>query len=99
MKVDEYIVKVFDFAQMLLAYDGAISLFHSNDLKFLKEVKFYLECYGFQIWMKWVTENSLPLTSSEDPFFKVPPESIKLYLYIFSFQLCLKYVFNFVDFL
>jgi hypothetical protein len=47
MKVDEYIVGVFDFAQMFLAYDGAILLFHLDDLKVSKEVKSYLEHYGF----------------------------------------------------
>jgi hypothetical protein len=47
MKVDEYIVGVFDFADMFLAFDGAILLFHRNDLRFFKEVKFYLKSYGF----------------------------------------------------
>jgi hypothetical protein len=46
-KVDEYIVKVFDFAQIFLAYDGAILLFHFDEFKVLKEVKFYLERYDF----------------------------------------------------
>jgi hypothetical protein len=44
-KVDECIVKIFDFARMFLASDGAILLFHSNDLKVLKEVKSYLKSY------------------------------------------------------
>jgi hypothetical protein len=46
-KVNEYVVGVFDFAHMLLAFDGAILLFHPNDLKVLKEVKSYLENCGF----------------------------------------------------
>ncbi len=46
-KVNEYIVRVFDFAQMFLAFDGAILLFHPVDLKVFKEVKFDLESYGF----------------------------------------------------
>jgi hypothetical protein len=52
---------------------GAILLFHLNDLKVFKEVKSYMENYGFHIWMKWPVVNSLPLTSNEDPSFKVPP--------------------------
>jgi len=68
---------------MFLASNEAILLFHPNDLKILKEIKSYLENYGFQIWMKWAMVNSLPLTSSKDPFFKVPFQSIKLYLYFF----------------
>jgi hypothetical protein len=31
-KVDEYIVGVFDFAQMFLASNGAVLLFHLDDL-------------------------------------------------------------------
>jgi hypothetical protein len=46
-KVDEYIVSVFDFAQRFLAFDGVVLLFHSEDLKVLKEVKSYLGNYGF----------------------------------------------------
>ncbi len=33
MKVDEYIVGVFDFAHMFLAFDGVVLLFHRDDLK------------------------------------------------------------------
>ncbi len=46
-KVDEYIVGVFDFAHIFLASYGAILLLHPNDLGVLKEVKSYLESYGF----------------------------------------------------
>jgi hypothetical protein len=61
MKVDEYITRVFDFAHMFLASNGVVLLFHPDDLKVLKEVKSYLESYGFLIRMKWVVVNSLPL--------------------------------------
>ncbi len=70
-----------------LASYGAILFFHSNDLRVLKEVKSYLESYGFQIWMKWVVANSLPLMNNEVPSLKVPSRSIKLYLHFSSFQL------------
>ncbi len=46
MKVDEYIARVVDFAQMFLAFDGVVLLFHPNDFRVL-EVKSYLESYGF----------------------------------------------------
>ncbi len=46
-KVNEYIIGVFDFAHMFLTSDCAILLFQSNDFKVLKEVKSYLESYGF----------------------------------------------------
>jgi hypothetical protein len=45
--VSEYIVVVFDFVENFLASNGAVLLFHPNDFKILKEVKFYLESYGF----------------------------------------------------
>jgi hypothetical protein len=46
-KVDEYIVKVFDFSQIFLASNGVVLLFHLDDFRVLKEVKFYMENYGF----------------------------------------------------
>jgi hypothetical protein len=46
-KVDEYIVGVFDFSHIFLAFNGVVLLFHPNDLKVLKEVKSYLKRYGF----------------------------------------------------
>jgi hypothetical protein len=83
-KVDEYIAIVFDFVEKFLAFDGVVLLFHPFDLRVLNEVKFYVENYGFQIQMKWVVVNALPLMSNEDPFLKVPSKSLKLSLY-FSF--------------
>jgi hypothetical protein len=46
-KVDEYIVGVFDFTHIFLAFNGVVFLFHPNDLKVLKEVKSYIKSYGF----------------------------------------------------
>ncbi len=86
-KVDEYIAMIFDFAKKFLASNGVVLLFHRNDLRVLKEVKSYLESYGFQIQMKWVVVNLLPFKSNEDPSFKDPSQSIKLSLYFFSFFL------------
>jgi len=77
-RLNEYIARVFDFVQMFLAYNGVVLLFHLDDLKVLKEVKYYLESYGFQIRMKWASVNSLPLTSSEEPSLEVPFQSTKL---------------------
>jgi len=85
--VVEYIVGIFNITQIFLASDGAILLIHSNDLKVLKEIKSYLESYGFQIQMKCVVVNSLPLMSNEDPSLKVPFQSIKLSLHFSSSQL------------
>jgi hypothetical protein len=48
-KVNEYIIVVFDFAYKFLAFDGAMLLFHLNDLKILNKVNSYLESYCFKI--------------------------------------------------
>jgi hypothetical protein len=69
-KVDECIAEVFDFAQILLGFDGAVLLFHPDDLIILKEVKSYLESYGFQIRMNWAVVNSLPLMNNKEPIFQ-----------------------------
>ncbi len=71
-KVDDYIASIFYFAEKFLAIDGAILLFHLDDLWILNEVRSYLESYRFQIWMKWAMVNSLPFTNSENPSIKVP---------------------------
>jgi hypothetical protein len=92
-KVDEYIVAVFDFAEKFLAFDGDVLLVHPDDLKVLKEIRSYVESYGFQIWMKWVVVNSLPLMNSEDPFQKVHHNPISFHWIIIIFFLKLKFVF------
>jgi len=47
MLVEDYVVFVFDFANKFLASDGAIFVFHLNDLHVLKEIISYLESYSF----------------------------------------------------
>jgi hypothetical protein len=46
-KADEYIAGIFDFSHIFLTFDGVVLLFHLDDLKVLKEVKFYLKNYDF----------------------------------------------------
>jgi len=46
-KVDDYIEAVFDFVEKFLAFNGVMILCNLNDLKVLKEVRSYLESYGF----------------------------------------------------
>jgi hypothetical protein len=45
--VEDYVIFVFDFANKFLASEGAILLFHPNDLHVFKEIKSYLESYSF----------------------------------------------------
>ncbi len=46
-RVNDYIVAIFDFVEKFLAFNGVMLLCHSNDLKVLREVRSYLESYGF----------------------------------------------------
>jgi hypothetical protein len=63
---------IFYFAKTFLATNGAILLFHLDDLYVLKEVKSYLENYKYLIWMKWIVVNSLPFTNNKNPCIKIP---------------------------
>lgn len=67
----DYIISIFNFTNNFFTSDGDILLFHPNNFHFLKEIISYLESYGFEICMKWVIVNSLPLISSKDPSMKV----------------------------
>lgn len=51
--------------------NGVVFFFHLDDPRVLKEIMFYLESYNFQICMKWVVINSLPLAISKNPSMKV----------------------------
>jgi hypothetical protein len=84
---------IFDFAKKFSTFDGVVLLFHLDDLMVLEEVKSYLENYGFEIRMKWVVVNSLPLMNIKDPSLKVPSQSLKLSFYFSSFILKLKSIF------
>jgi hypothetical protein len=46
-QVDDYVIFVFDFVDKFLASEGAILLFHPNDLHVFKEIRSYLESYSF----------------------------------------------------
>lgn len=69
--VEDYVVFVFNFADKFLASDGAILLFHLDNLCVFKEIKSYLKSYSFHIQMKWAIVNFLPRIISEDPSMKV----------------------------
>jgi hypothetical protein len=45
--MENYVTFVFDFADKFLASEGAILLFHPNDLHVFKEIRSYLESYSF----------------------------------------------------
>ncbi len=51
---EDWIVSIFDFVEKFLIANGAMFLFHPNDLRVFKEIMSYLLSYIFQICMKWV---------------------------------------------
>jgi hypothetical protein len=82
----------FWYADKFLVVNNVVLLFHLNDLHDLKEVKSYPKSYiGYEIHMKWVMANSLPLTSSEDPILKVWHQSIIFHFHSFPFSFSFHY--------
>jgi hypothetical protein len=47
--VENYVVSIFNFTNKFLTSNGAVLLFHPNDLHVLKETKSYMKSYSFQI--------------------------------------------------
>jgi hypothetical protein len=45
--VGDYMMHVFDFVDKFLACDGAILLFHHDNLCVLREIRSFLESYSF----------------------------------------------------
>jgi hypothetical protein len=52
VKVDNYIVPIFGFADKYVARDGSIFFFYDDDFQVLKNIKSYLENYNFKIYSK-----------------------------------------------
>jgi hypothetical protein len=62
---DNYIENVFIFANKFINKNDVIWIFHANDFWILKDIWFYFEEYFFNIYMKWVTVNTLHLYNNE----------------------------------
>jgi hypothetical protein len=50
---------IFGFANKYMEKNGAILIFHDDDLCVLKEIK-SLEMNGYEIYFKWIVINFLP---------------------------------------
>jgi hypothetical protein len=57
---------VFDFGSSLVHDNGALLLFHKDDLKFRADIRGFANAYHFKILNEWTGINRLPLTSSRD---------------------------------
>ncbi len=59
VKVQNYVVSIFGFAKKFLVGHGFVLLFHDDDFQMLREIKSYLETYGFKIQSKKFLVNFL----------------------------------------
>jgi hypothetical protein len=57
---------VFDFGSSLVHDNGALLLFHKDDLKLRVDIRGYANAYHFKILKEWMGINRLPLTSARD---------------------------------
>jgi hypothetical protein len=57
---------VFDFGSSLVHDNGALLLFHKDDLKLRADIRGYANAYHFKIFKEWMGINRLPLTSARD---------------------------------
>jgi hypothetical protein len=65
--VDEsFLPLVFDFGSSLVHDNGALLLFHKDDLKLRADIRGYANAYHFKILKEWMGINWLPLTNAKD---------------------------------
>jgi hypothetical protein len=57
---------VFDFGSSLVHDNGALLLFHKDDLKLRADIRGYAKAYHFSILNEWTGINRLPITSAKD---------------------------------
>jgi hypothetical protein len=57
---------LFDFGSFLVHDNGALLLFHKDDLKLRADIRGYANAYHFKILKEWTGINRLPLTSARD---------------------------------
>jgi hypothetical protein len=55
---------VFDFGSSLIHDNGALLLFHKDDLKLRADIKGFAKAYHFSILKEWTEIDRLPITSA-----------------------------------
>ena len=60
---ENFLPLVFDFGSSLVHNNGALLLFHMDDLKLRANIKGYAKAYHFSIFKEWTGINCLPTTS------------------------------------
>jgi hypothetical protein len=63
---ENFLPLVFDFGSSLVHDNGALLLFHKDDLKLKADIRGYAKAYHFSIFKEWTGINHLPITSSKD---------------------------------
>jgi hypothetical protein len=63
---DNFLPLVFDFGSSLVHDNGALLLFHKDDLKLRADIRGYAKAYHFSIFKEWTGINRLPITSPRD---------------------------------
>jgi hypothetical protein len=63
---ESFLPLVFDFGGSLVHDNGALLLFHKDDLKLRADIRGYANAYNFKILKEWTGINRLPLTSARD---------------------------------
>jgi hypothetical protein len=63
---ESFLPLVFDFGSSLVHDNGALLLFHKDDLKLRADIRGYTNAYYFKILKEWTGINRLPLTSARD---------------------------------
>jgi hypothetical protein len=64
--VEFYVPLVFDFGSSLVHDNGALLLFHKDDLKFKADIRGFAKAYRFSILKEWTGTNCLPFTNARD---------------------------------
>jgi hypothetical protein len=62
--IDNYVYKIFGFANKYLANNGAILIFYDDDAHVLKESK-SLETNAYEIYSRWAVIDTLPHMNNE----------------------------------
>jgi hypothetical protein len=63
---ENFLPLVFDFGSSLVHDNGALLLFHKDDLKLRADIRGYAKAYHFSIFKEWMGINRLPITSPMD---------------------------------
>jgi hypothetical protein len=63
---ENFLPLVFDFGSSFVHDNGALLLFHKNDLKLKADIRGCAKAYHFSIFKEWTRINRLPITSPRD---------------------------------